>query len=237
MNIVAIDPSLISTALIVGRGDDFKIFNYCREDKVMGKKGMTKWYKLAEEVINYRYVNYRKYDGYSDGELVKLKDYDGVTDMIISDILDNIDEKLETKVIIEGYNFGSKMGDILDLVTFSTLLRKKLFDRVSEDIIVVSPTTLKLESCKLTYPPIEKELGVRKKTIKVEWRNNFGIPGGNFTKREMYSAIIDNNEYGDKWIKHCKSVSGDILGVSTIPKPHEDCSDAWLLYRILPKLI
>ncbi len=31
MNIVAIDPSLISTALVVTSGDTFKMFNYCRE--------------------------------------------------------------------------------------------------------------------------------------------------------------------------------------------------------------
>ena len=30
MNIVAVDPSLISTALVVTSGDTFKIYNYCR---------------------------------------------------------------------------------------------------------------------------------------------------------------------------------------------------------------
>ena len=28
-NIIAIDPSLISTALVVSSGDSFKIYNYC----------------------------------------------------------------------------------------------------------------------------------------------------------------------------------------------------------------
>ena len=44
MNIVAIDPSLISTALVVNG----KMINYCRESKVYGKTGMSKWFKLDE---------------------------------------------------------------------------------------------------------------------------------------------------------------------------------------------
>jgi len=55
-NIVAIDPSLISTALVVSSGNTFKIYNYCRESKVMGKKGMTKWFKLAEQYVSYKYI-------------------------------------------------------------------------------------------------------------------------------------------------------------------------------------
>mgnify|MGYP003332878312 CR=1 FL=1 len=133
MNIVAIDPSLISTALVVSSGDSFKLYNYCRESKVIGKKGMTKWFKLAEQYITYKYVNYRDFADYSEGELVKLKDYDVVTDQIIEDILENIDIKKPTKVGIEGYNFGAQVGDLIDLVTFSTLLRKKLYDKISKD--------------------------------------------------------------------------------------------------------
>jgi hypothetical protein len=39
MNIVTIDPSLISTAVIVNN----KMFNYCRKNNAFGKKGLTKW--------------------------------------------------------------------------------------------------------------------------------------------------------------------------------------------------
>ena len=234
-NIIAIDPSLISTALVVSSGDSFKIYNYCRENKVMGKKGMTKWYKLAEECITYRYVQYREFSDYSEGELVKLKDYDRVTDVIIDDILDNINPELPSKIGIEGYNFGAQVGDLIDLVTFSTLLRKKLYDKISKDILVLSPSTLKLESCRLTYSPIITEIGKKKKTIKEEWRNKLGIPGGKFTKNDMYLAIIENEELDDFWIKHCKSVRGDIQSTSQIQKPYEDANDGWFIYQVLKK--
>ena len=234
-NIVAIDPSLISTALVVGTEEKFKIFNYCRESKVNGKNGMTKWFKMAEEFIIYKFIEYRKFEGYSEGELIKLKDYDKITDLIIDDILENINPDLETKIGLEGYNFGAQVGDLLDLVTFSTLLRKKLFDKVSQDITVMSPSTLKLETCKLTYKPIIKETGVKKKKITQEWRNKIGIPGGKFQKNDMALAIIENENLNDYWAKHCKVMKSDLLSISTIPKPYEDCNDAYLIFNIIKK--
>ena len=234
-NIVALDPSLISTALVVSTGDTFKMYNYCRESSAFGKTGIKKWFKLAEQFVTYKFIEYREFKDYSEGELTKLKDYDKITDVIISDILSNIDTSKPTKIGIEGYSFSSTAGDIIDLVTFSTLLRKKLFDQISEDITVLSPSTLKLESCKLTYPPIVTETGKKVKKVKIEYRNNLGLSGGKFTKTDMFMTIVDNNEMQDFWTKHCKLVKSDVLGVATIPKPYEDVNDAFLIYSVLKK--
>ena len=235
MNIVAIDPSLISTALVVTSGDTFKMFNYCRESSAFGKTGIKKWFKMAEQYVTYRFIEYREFEDYSEGELIKLKDYDRITDGIIKDILDNIDSTKPTKIGIEGYSFSSTAGDIIDLVTFSTLLRKKLFDKVSEDITVLSPSTLKLESCKLTYPPIIKEVGGKKPRQEFIWRNTIGISGGKFTKTDMFMSIVENKNWDDYWTKHCKLVKSDILSISTIPKPYEDINDAVTIYKVLEK--
>ena len=193
INFVALDPSLISTALVVSSGDTFKMFNYCRESSAFGKTGIKKWFKMAEQYVTYRFIEYREFEDYSEGELTKLKDYDRITDGIIKDILDNIDSTKPTKIGIEGYSFSSTAGDIIDLVTFSTLLRKKLFDKVSEDITVLSPSTLKLESCKLTYPPIIKEVGGKKPRQEFIWRNAIGISGGKFQKPDMFMSIVENS--------------------------------------------
>jgi hypothetical protein len=230
-NIIAIDPSLISTALVVSSGDTFKIYNYCRESKAFGKKGITKWFGFAEEFITYKFIEYREYKDYSEGELVKLKDYDKISDAIISDILENIDPNKPTKIGIEGYSFSSSNGDIIDLVTFSTILRKKLFDKISEDIFVLSPSTLKLESCKLTYPPIN--IGIKKE--KWIYKNKIGISGGSFTKSDMLLAIVDNDCLDDYWAKHCKFIKTDILEPKQIQKPYEDVNDAYLIYMVLKK--
>jgi hypothetical protein len=231
MNIVAIDPSLISTALVVNG----KIFNYCRESDAYNKSGLSKWFKLAEEHVTYRYIEYRKFADYSEGELTKLKDYDSITDMILDDIKDNINPNEYTVIGLEGYNFGAQVGDLIDLVTFSTLLRKKIYDQITNDIWVMSPSTLKLESCKLTYKPIIKEVGKKVKREEIEYRNNLGISGGKFTKVDMFYSIIENEQWNDKWFNHCKLVKDDILSVKDIKKPYEDCNDAYLIYKILQK--
>lgn len=230
-NIIAIDPSLISTALVVSSGDSYKIYNYCRESKVVGKKGLTKWFRSAEEFVTYKFVEYREFKDYSEGELVKLKDYDKISDDIIDDILENIDSSKPTKIGIEGYSFSSGAGDIIDLVTFSTILRKKLFDEISEDITVLSPSTLKLESCKLTYAPIN--IGVRKE--KWVYKNNIGISGGSFTKTDMFLAIVENDNLNDYWAKHCKFVKTEILEPKQIQKPYEDVNDAYLIWMTIKK--
>jgi hypothetical protein len=231
MNIVGIDPSLISTAIVVNG----KIINYCRESKVYGKTGMTKWFKLAEEHVIYKFIEYHDFEDYSEGELTKLKDYDKITNDIIQDILNNIDQSQPTKIGIEGYNFGAQVGDLIDLVTFSTLLRKKLYDQISKNILVLSPSTLKLEACKLTYPPIIKEIGGKKPRQEFIYKNKIGISGGKFQKIDMYLAIIENEKLNDDWKKHCLSLKDDLTSISTIPKPYEDCNDAYLLYQILKK--
>ena len=235
-NIVALDPSLISTALVVSSEETFKMYNYCRESSAFGKTGIKKWFKHAEQFVTYKFITYREFTDYSEGELTKLKDYDKITDDIISDILSNIDTSKPTKIGIEGYSFSSTAGDIIDLVTFSTLLRKKLFDQISEDITVLSPSTLKLESCKLTYPPIVSETGKKVKKVKIEYRNTLGLAGGSFTKTDIFLAIVENNIWNDYWTKHCKLVKSDVLGISTIPKPYEDVNDSFIIFKYLSNL-
>ena len=228
MNIIGIDPSLISTGLVVNG----KIFNYCRESDANNKSGLSKWFKLCEGKMELRYITYRHFENYSEGELTKLKDYDLITDMIISDILENIDKDQETKVSIEGFSFGSSAGDLIDLVAFSTLLRKKLWDYVTKDILVLSPSSLKQEACKLTYKPIN----IGKKKPKYEWRNGYGISGGNFTKREVFLSIVENNSWTDEWALHCKSIKDEILENKTIKKPYEDVNDGFILYKYLQSI-
>jgi hypothetical protein len=231
MNIIGIDPSLISTAVVVNG----EIINYCRESSVYNKTGMSKWFKSAEQFAEFRFINYREFENYSEGEITKLNDYDRITDMIISDILLKIDKSKNTKVGIEGFSFSSAQGDLIDLVTFSTLLRKKILDNVTKDVIILSPSTLKLESCKLTYEPIVKEIGRKVKRVEYEWRNTIGIPGGKFTKIDMARSIIDNIGIEDKWSDYLKSIKNEILTLKNIPKPHEDINDSWLLYNIIKK--
>jgi hypothetical protein len=227
VNFIGLDPSLISTAMVVNG----KLFNYCREKDAMNKSGYSKWFKYCEDKVIFRFISYRESDSYSEGELIKLKDYDKISDQIIKDIEENIDKTKPTKIGIEGYSYSSDAGAIIDLVTFSTLLRKKLYDYISTDITVLSPSTLKLEACKLTYPPINEG----KKKEKWVYKNAYGISGGSLTKHGMFMCIVDNNEINDDWSNLCKTLKDDIMGATKVPKPFEDLNDGWLLYQFLNK--
>lgn len=228
MNFIAIDPSLISTAIIVGTETDFKIMNYCRESDLYNKKGLSKWYKYTEELVHYKPISYNIFKDYSDGEIKKIQDYNKITEQIVDDISNLIDKEKQTKIKIEGYNFASSAGDIIDLVTFSTLLRIKLL-YLTQDIQVVAPLSLKQLACKLTYPAID--IGIKKP--KLVWKNNQGIAGGHFTKREVFLSIVENEKEIDYWTEHCKKMASEVLAVKTIPKPYEDINDSFILYRSL----
>ena len=56
MNLIGIDPSLISTGLVVNGN----IYNYCRESDALNKSGLSKWFKLCEQYISLKFINYRK---------------------------------------------------------------------------------------------------------------------------------------------------------------------------------
>lgn len=208
-----------------------KLFNYCRESDVYGKTGMSKWFKTCDHLVTYRYVTYEKSKNNSEQEIMKLCDYDRATDLIISDILENIDITQPTFVGIEGFSFSSKNGDLIDLVAFSTLLRKKLYDKVTKNILILAPSSLKLESCKMTYVPIDEG----KKRPKLVYKNNENISGGSFKKNHMFLAITENKHFNEPWAEHLRSVQEEMLEMSTIKKPYEDVNDAFLLYQIIKK--
>ena len=56
-------------------------------------------------------------------------------------------------------------SSILDIVAMSTLIKSKLLKRISNiNMDVISPSSLKLEACKLVYPPID--IGIKKPKLK-----------------------------------------------------------------------
>lgn len=237
-NYISIDPSLISTAVVIGDGSNFKMFNFCREKDALLKNGkLKKWFALAEGHIEYIFIdNTEKGDSYPEIEAYKLEAYHNNTDLILNTIMDNINPELDTRIMIEGYSFGSAVGDLIDLVTFSTLLRVKLYDNVSRDIHVISPKSLKLETCKLSYDPIVKIVGVKKKKEVIEYRNPIGIKGGDFSKTDMFYSILEGKNFNDKWSNHCKTIENEIMSIKSISKPYEDINDAYLMYNYMLSL-
>lgn len=225
MNIIGIDPSLNSTGLTING----IVYNFVKEENVYGKKGMTKWFKMGEPYINYHYIKHNnKTNDFVQDEIIKMVDYDKITTDIVELIYNKIDKEQDTIIGIESYSYNSAAGDIIDLVTFSTTLRIKLYQKITKNLIIIPPATLKKEAAKMTYE-------AEKKGKTVVYRNRFGIAGGHFQKREMYMSLIDNETFvnNDKYVKYLKELKDDLLSIKVFPKPFEDCNDSYIIYKYL----
>jgi hypothetical protein len=219
MSIITIDPSLNCTAVVV---DDVK-YCFVKEDICHTSTGKyKKWFESVEHLINIVPINYKKINLFSEQEIAKLKDFDNITDLIIeTTIPKNIKS---ANVFIEGYSYSSMAGPLIDLVSFTTLLRYKLL-KYNFNITIVPPKTLKMKAAQFTYEPI-------KKGKKIEYRNNQGISGGQFKKPEIYKTLIENKNLNCEWVRFLRDNSEEILKGKNIPKPIEDINDAKLLYEM-----
>lgn len=224
-NIISIDPSLSCTAVII---NDKKII-YTNNVTAKNKNNFKKWFKNIDGLCEIKINNSIIKNGYSKDEISKLILYDSITDCIINDISHNIDQNNNTVILIEGYSQNSISGPLVDLVTYSTLLRIKLHKKISNNIIVISPLSLKLIAAKISYPPIQKG-------NKFEYRNNEGISGGKFKKNEILLSLIENNTFSCEWTTFLKNNKDVLLSNKNVPKPIDDINDAKVLYEYGKKL-
>ncbi len=210
-----------------------KKFIYTTNDTAKTKTGKLKnWFALCEPLITYRFHDNISEDDHILSEVKKFNLYSYLVYRIKSDILDNIDREKAYIIAIEGYSHSSNAGPLIDLVTFGTLLRNEVLQiDPLIDLQIIPPTSLKLEAAKLTYPPIEKGVKIK----KYEWRNNEGVSGGGFTKIDMCKALLENNDLSCDWVTMLRDNKENILSLKNIPKPIEDMNDAKLLYEILLK--
>lgn len=229
---VAIDPSLSCTAMVV----DDKKFIYTTASVAHTKKGeLKRWFQECEEhgVTIRVWDDLPEYASHSDTEWGKLQRYDEIADTILKDMFRNIYSGVIT-FAIEGYSHSSNAGPLIDLVTISTLIRKKILDTVTERkyigtaaLIVFQPTQVKQRAAALTYPPI-------KKGKKTEYRNKEGIAGGSFKKHEMYKVLTENTDlHNDPWVEFIRGHEAEVSEMKSVPKPIEDINDAKILYEIL----
>lgn len=230
-NYIGIDTSLSSTGLyiILKDGTEF-YYNYRNTDK------LTKWHKTLDYVTYKDYENI-KADNYSDTEVAKIIQYNKITNMIVHDILQHCVPE-ETVIVTEGYSFSSSnTSSLIDLICYATLLRNKLISMAFNNFIIKAPSTLKLETCSLTYKPIVKEIGGKNPRKEYIYKNNEGIAGGKFTKREMLKSAFDNEKLNIRITKTLSFVKPELLKMKMIPKPIDDLMDGvWLAWsEILQK--
>lgn len=222
MNYIGLDTSLSSTGMYILTEDKEYYFNYKNNNK------LSKWHKLLN-FITYRDYKNVKTDNYSQTEILKLLSYNNITNIIVEDILSvlNEDEIKNTIVITEGYSYSSSnTSSLIDLIGYATLLRIKLLKLPINNFIIKAPSTLKIDTCKYTYPAIEKKIGGKNPRTEYIYKSDERIAGGRFTKREMLKALHDNKLIDIKFKRILDFNVLDLLKMKNIPKPIDDMVDA-----------
>jgi hypothetical protein len=166
-------------------------------------------------------------DNYSDNEVAKIIQYNKITDKIVSDIL-SICKPEESIIVTEGFSFSSN-GDIIDLVTYATILRNKLINLPFNNFIIKSPSTLKLDTCKITYKPLEKQIGGKNPRTEYIYKSDIGMAGGNFKKHDMLKSVMDNVNITCEIKESLSYHISELYKMKAIPKPIDDIIDALLL--------
>ena len=229
MNIITIDPSLTCTAMCLNG----KHFIYTTKSVAQNKSGSYKrWFDQMKD-----YTTYRVFDGvpsnlpYSRSDVAKLGVYGEISSSMIRDIKSHSTWE-DSIVCIEGYSYSSATQSILDLVTLGTLIRSKIILDITPHLMVISPSTLKVRACELTYG---KKFNAKGK--KVPSVNNNGVAGGRFKKPEMLDALLENDCLTSDWyVNILRNMSNDLKSLGKVPKPIEDLNDAKLMYEIILKI-
>lgn len=223
-NTITIDPSLSCTALVVN-GEKFVFAN--RDLVYTETKTLKKWFSLCAQHVNYEIIDYDFNNNYSENEIYKLSMYESIVERIHDRALELVNPKLPIHVYMEGYSYSSTAGPLIDLVTFSTLLRR-IMNKTADLVQIISPSSLKLSAAKLTYSPII----TGKKVLKYTYKNLEGIAGGSFKKPQMLQALIENPNLTCDWVNFLRTNKEELLSLKNIPKPIEDVNDAFLMYTI-----
>lgn len=231
MIFIGLDVSKISTALCIEKDSITKLFSYTT------KKSNNIWVKNTSEFINYRHVeyNYNQETEYSKSELLKLNEFNTITDLIITDIFDNVKNIDSVRIGIEGYSYNSK-GPIFDLIEFTTYLKYKLIYKLFRysDIKIISPLSLKSETCKMVYKPRIELKGKRIIKEILHYENNKGKEATKFDKWDMLYALIDS-DIDMNIIDWCRNNLNEITKGKEVPKPIDDIIDSIWLKELMKK--
>lgn len=225
MNLIGIDASIDSTGMSIFRGDELILFNFTT------MKRNVLWIKRMMEYVDFEFVNYtyKSIENYTEKEIMKLREFNYVTDLIINKIIGNIEKNEKTIIAIEGYNYGLKnTNSIVDIVSFSTLLRFKLLGISNlEKIIIVSPKSVKKEIAEKSYGFSLTKNG--KKNIN---KNFEGTSGGNFDKKDILMALLNMN-VENKLTNMLNKYKEDLIKLKNVPKGIDDVIDSFFIASLL----
>lgn len=211
MILIGADLSLTSSAISILKDGKLILLNYTN------KKPSYKWIKNSSHLINYTFHKFENSSEYTESEVDKLKKYDEITENIKNDIFNIIEGDNEIKIYIEGYAFSAN-GKLIDIITFSTLLRYKLLKLPNVHLFFIPPSSLKSFIGGEVY----------EKDKKGVYRNESGKASGSFDKKDMMEALLKLN-LDFEYINYINFNKTSLLETKDIPYPFTDINDAVIL--------
>jgi len=211
-NIISIDPSLSSTAVVIKTNKGYKYFSFFKD-----YKETNKWIIHLLDFVEFEKVSFKSSKDFSENELLKLIEYEKLVKIIVKKLKPYLKNSL---IKIESYSQQSKNGKFQDLITFGTLLRHYLY-KETKNINFFAPKEVKKKAAAIVY-------GVDKKGIS---RNKEKKAGGNFNKWDMFYTLVDLNDKSELTY-YCVNNLTNIIKNKNVPKPLEDLIDAYLLNLI-----
>ena len=224
---VGIDFSINSPAICIYNDakKSYKFVSFTNiQDKIISNK-VPKAYEIHHNLLTNNIIDWihfnrrRKHDNYTVDQFQKIEDACTLANSISQYISDELTPKCTLEIGIEGYSYGSKGNSFIDLITFNSTLRSKLYERFvlhrkCEDIKVFSPSQIK------------------------GWAGK-----GNANKIAMWNYFI-NNSKNDKELENnlfwnwCtkKDIKTNGKGEIELEKPLDDIVDSYFIANLLKQL-
>ncbi len=209
MTYIGIDFSLTSPAFCVSKDGKYFWGSLTRSNRTSEslKKSKDKPYSIldGDPFIDLFFLTKKEMpDDYTARERVKIDYFQDIVDVFWYHLEPFLDGKV--KIAMEGLSFASNGNALIDISMATSLIRKKIVDRIgSQNFYVFPPTAIKKFAGKGNFKKDEMYHSLIKKSSEA---------GGNFSH---FSDII--SEHSSSWITKSKQVN----------KPIDDLVDAsWI---------
>jgi hypothetical protein len=199
--IIGIDFSINSTAITIRNDKGIVMMSFVPNYE----PGKSAW-KAHEALQQVLQISSYKKDGSSkdssEDQQIKIRNANRLSSLIIETIGTENLKKVE-RINIEGFSYASKGNAFIDLITYNTFLKCKLYSIVGDRIYVIPP-----------------------KTLKKRYTGN-----GNATKCDMLRSYLGkNNNQLCTLIREVVTIKEE--GEFTIPKPIDDLIDSIALAEL-----
>ena len=201
MNYIGIDFSLNSPGMVIRTPDELHWRSFANNVKINNKP--FRYHKMFQEKIpNFLLHEYNrdKSKNYSENEVLKIDSAHRISDLIMSEIVN----WAPCAIGFEGYSYGSKGNSLIDIVTYTSIVRSDIRRILPEaPFHVFSPTEVKKRAGK-----------------------------GNLNKWGMLEAFL-KEEIDDPMLQVLKDEQEEVFKLKDIPNPIPDLVDAYWVSLLL----